>query len=240
MSETFSSPVPRSDAMRPPAALDVELVGDLVCPFCYLGKRRLDAAMQFVHGPRRLGWYPYQLNPDMPVEGQAFEQYLQKRFGSKAAVQPVFDKLKAEGREVGIEFAFDKLKHIPNTLPAHQVLYLAETRGLDPMPMVEELMSAYLTRGEDIGDRDVLVELAARHGLPADQVSNIIVDEGARSTVLEQENQVRGSGIAGVPGFLMNRRLLLIGAQDVESIVAGFDRAMFGDAEGNEVRAPLH
>ena len=240
MSEAFPNLITGNTDITPPATLNVELVGDLICPFCYLGKRRLDEAKRYVHGPIAVGWYPFQLNPTMPPEGEAFEPYLAKRFGSQGAIQPVLDRLQSEGRDVGIEFRFDRLTHVPNTLPVHQVIQLAESRGTDVMPIVETFMAAYLTEGRDIGDTDVIAELAARHDLDRDLVLQTIADEAARDEVLVREETIRDSGISGVPGFLMNRRLLLVGAQEISGIVQGFDRAMFGDADGKPLEAPLH
>ncbi len=240
MSEAFPNLITANTDVTPPATLNVELVGDLICPFCYLGKRRLDEAKRYVHGPITVGWYPFQLNPAMPPEGEPFDAYLAKRFGSQGAIQPVLDRLQSEGRDVGIEFRFDRLKHVPNTLPVHQVIQLAESRGMDVMPVVETFMFAYLSEGLDIGDADVIAELVAGYGLDRDLVLQTIADESVRDEVLIREETIRDSGISGVPGFLMNRRLLLVGAQEISGIVQGFDRAMFGDADGKPLEAPLH
>ncbi|MEM9402549.1 MAG: DsbA family oxidoreductase [Pseudomonadota bacterium] len=240
MSEAFPNQITGNTDVTPPATLNVELVGDVICPFCYLGKRRLDEATRFVHGPITVGWYPFQLNPTMPPEGESFESYLAQRFGSQGAIQPVLDRLRSEGRDVGIDFRFDRLTHVPNTLPVHQVIQLAESRGMDVMPIVETFMAAYLTDGLDIGDADVIASLVAHHGLDRDSVVHTVADDAARDEVLVREETIRDSGISGVPGFLMNRRLLLVGAQEISGIVQGFDRAMFGDADGKPVEAPLH
>jgi predicted DsbA family dithiol-disulfide isomerase len=223
-----------------PAALTVEFIGDLVCPFSFLGKRRLDEAVSYVHGPMTIGWYPYQINPDMPADGQSFDQYIEARFGSVNAIQPVLDRLRSEGRELGIDYRFDRLTRVPNTLGIHQFLQLAEDERADVMSMVDALMSAYLTEGENIDDRDVIVAIGEQHGLRSDVVIPALDDERSRKTVLAREKQIRDSGMSGVPAFLMNRRLLLVGAQEVSGIVEGFDRAMFGDADGQPVDAPLH
>jgi predicted DsbA family dithiol-disulfide isomerase len=133
--------------------LHVEVIADLVCPFCYIGKRRLDQAMRAVQGPSEVSWFPYQLNPDMPENGMSMEEYLSMRFGSPANVQPVLDQLAADARRENVELCFDRIEHVPNTLRAHQVMYLAETRRKDQSALAEELMTAFFRRGEDIGDR---------------------------------------------------------------------------------------
>jgi len=223
-----------------PAALSVDFIGDLVCPFSFLGKRRLDEAVSYVHGPLSVNWYPYQINPDIPTDGQSFDQYIEARFGSIDAIQPVLDRLQDEGRDLGIDYRFDRLTRIPNTLGIHQFLQVAENERADVMRLVDELMSAYLTDGEDIDDRDLIVTLGEKYGLRSDIVVPALNDEKTRDTVLAREQQIRDSGMSGVPAYLMNRRLLLVGAQEVSSIVEGFDRAMFGDEDGQPVEATLH
>lgn len=240
MSERISNIVSARGARAPRAALHVEVVADLVCPFCYLGKRRLDTALGAVRGPWDVSWYPFQLNPEMPVAGLAFDDYLTSRFGSLANVEPVLEGLAAEGRAEGIELRFDRIKCVPNTLPAHQVMYLAETAGVDQSALAETLMAAFFTEGKDIGDFDTLVELAGRHGIGPDEVARAVNDEAIRRAVQTREAQVRASGISGVPGFLLNRRLLLVGAQEPDAIVNAFDRAMFGEGTDELVSPALH
>lgn len=240
MSAIFTNIVRVNDRVAPTAALHVEVIADFVCPFSYLGKRRFDDAMRAVHGPSDVSWYPFQLNPDMPQDGMSLEDYLTQRFGSPAGIQPVLDRLKAEGRQASIDFHFEQVTHVPNTLAAHQVMYRAETQGKDQSALAEEFMSAFFVRGENIGETDVLVELAGRHGLDATDVVRVIEDDAARQVVLTREAQVRASGISGVPGFLLNRRLLLIGAQTTDNMVNAFDHAMFGEGDEEIVSPALH
>lgn len=240
MSERLSNVVSKSGRIVPGAALHVEVIADLICPFCYLGKRRLDAALHAVQGPFDVSWFPWQLNPDLPAEGISYEDYLTRRFGDPSNVLPVLESLAEEGGQMGIGFRFDQLKRVPNTLKAHQLMYLAETEGRDQSALAEELMSAFFERGEDIGDPKVLVELAARHGLAADDVLRVIDDEAAKQIVVTREGQVRSSGISGVPGFLLNRRLLVVGAQEADAIINAFDRAMFGEGTDGLVSPALH
>ncbi len=240
MSERLSNTVPGPAPLAQGAALCVEVIADLACPFCFLGKRRLFSALRAVQGPYEVRWIPWQLNPEMPGEGMSFEEYLSARFGDTAAVAPVLESLTAEGHEDGIAFRFDRMKRVPNTLKAHQLMYLAETRGLEQSALAEELMSAFFERGEDIGDPDVLMDLAGRHGLASDEVQRVVGDEAAKQVVVAREGQVRASGIAGVPGFLLNRRMLMIGAQESDAMVNAFDRAMFGEGTDELVSPALH
>ncbi len=240
MSDTYSSIASASTRPAGIGALRVEVIADLVCPFCFIGKRRLDAAMRAVHGPVETSWYPYQLNPQMPDNGMTLTDYLTERFGTPRAVQPTLDHLKAEGSTHGIAFDFDRIERVPNTLAAHQLMHLADSRGMDQAALADSLMSAFFEHGRDIGDREVLIDIARPYGLSEESVIQVIEDRGIREAVLHREKQVRDSGIGGVPGFLLNRRLLVVGAQDIDSLINAFDRAMFG--EGNdEVESPaLH
>ena len=240
MSQTQSNIVRSSDPVTPTAALHVEVIADLICPFCFLGKRRLDAALENVQGPREVSWHPWELNPTMPQSGMSFEDYLGQRFGSVAAVQPVLDRLVTEGARLGIDFRFDRIDTVPNTLLAHQLMYLAETQGANQSRLADDLMRAFFTDGRNIGDPDVLVDIARRHGLKPDDVDRVLEDDVARQVVLTKEAQMRASGIAGVPGFLLNRRLLLVGAQDADNMVNAFDRAMFGEGTDQLVSPALN
>lgn len=240
MSERLTNNLTAAERMAPGAALHVEVIADLACPFCYLGKRRLATALRAVHGPHDVTWLPWQLNPDMPADGLSLDDYLTRRFGSPANVEPILESLSAEGKGAGIEFRFDRMTRVPNTLKAHQLMYLAEAEGRDQSALAEGLMSAFFERGEDIGTTNVLVEQAGNHGLRPDDVMRVIGDDASRQIVATREGQVRASGITGVPGFLLNRRLLIVGAQEADAMVNAFDRAMFGEGTDLLVSPALH
>jgi predicted DsbA family dithiol-disulfide isomerase len=120
---------PDCDDPRSLATLEVDMIADLVCPWCYLGKRRLDDALLAVHGPTTLTWYPFQLNPDMPASGMPFDEYLAHKFGNPDALQPALNELVTAGKAEGINFRFDRMNRVPNTLNAHRLMRLAETEG---------------------------------------------------------------------------------------------------------------
>ncbi|MEO1203694.1 MAG: DsbA family oxidoreductase, partial [Pseudomonadota bacterium] len=191
------------------ALLTVDAIGDVACPFSFLGKRRLDKALEAVQGPVEKNWYPWQLNSELPADGMAFDEYLVERFGSAEAVEPVLENLKREGKAVGIDFRFDRIERMPNTLRAHQLLYLAESRGLDAVAMADDILSAFFEQGRDIGDVEVLAKIGLRHGILTGDVIAATENEKTRAAVLACERQVRESGVAAVPAFLLNRRLLV-------------------------------
>ncbi len=240
MSETLSGIVRSNNRVNPTASLHVEVIADLVCPFSFIGKRRFDAALKAVQGPSDVSWYPYQLNPDIPKGGLPFDVYLTRRFGSPANVDPVLEHLVQEGNEAGIEFRFDKIRHVPNTLSVHQLMQLAETLGKDQSALAEDLLSAFFEQGRNIGDRAEMIDIAAPHGIAAADVVKAIDSDQVRQVVVTREAQVRSSGLSGVPGFLINRRLLVVGAQDTNNIVNAFDRAMFGEGTDQLLSPALH
>jgi len=240
VSETLSNTVRSNDRINPTAALHIEVIADFVCPFSYLGKRHLDEALTAVQGPSDVSWYPFQLNPEMPAAGQSFDDYLTTRFGSPANIEPVLEHLTAEGAGVGIEFHFERITHVPNTLPMHQLMQLAETIGVNQTALAEDLMSAFFEQGRNIGASDVLADIAARYGISAAETHKATTNDQLRQLVVSREAQVRASGLAGAPGFLLNRRLLVVGAQPTENMVNAFDRAMFGEGTDALISPALH
>ncbi|MGI9238681.1 MAG: DsbA family oxidoreductase [Woeseiaceae bacterium] len=240
MSERLANIVRGDDRFATTASLNVEIIADFVCPFCFVGKRRFDEALKAVQGPTDISWYPFQLNPEIPVEGLPFDEYLTSRFGSPANVEPALLHLATEGRASGIKFRFDKIQHVPNTLPIHQLMHFAETNQLNPSALAEDLLSAFFEQGRNIGDRRELIDIAGRYDISAGATKEAIESEEIRQLVLAREKQVRGSGIAGVPGFLLNRRLLVVGAQSTDTFVNAFDQAMFGEGTDALISPALH
>jgi predicted DsbA family dithiol-disulfide isomerase len=240
MSETLSNIVRGNNQLTRMAALHVEVIADFVCPFSFIGKRRLDEALTAVKGPSGINWYPFQLNPDIPPEGLPFDVYLTKRFGNPANLDPVLEHLVEEGKEAGVGFRFDKIRHVPNTLPVHQVMQRAESLGLNQSAFADDLMAAFFEEGQNIGERGVLIDIAGRHGMTASETCEAIGSDQVRQVVVQREAQVRSSGLMTAPGFLLNRRLLVVGAQPTESLVTAFDRAMFGEGTDSLVSPALH
>ena len=155
-------------------------------------------------------------------------------------VEPVLEYLVEEGKELGIDFRFDAIHQVPNTVRAHQLMQLAETVGADRTAIADDLFTAFFEKGKDIGDRGVLIRIAKKHGLSAGEVIRAIDSDQIRQVVVVREAQVRNSGLTATPGFLLNRRLLVVGAQDTDSIVNAFDRAMFGEGTDTIESPALH
>ncbi len=222
------------------ATLRVDMIADLVCPWCFLGKRRLDAALNAVHGPSVFRWLPYQLNPDMPAEGMVFDEYLASKFGNPASVQPGLDELTRQGKEEGIRFRFDLIKRIPKTLDGHRLLAYAAEQGADVGKVADSILSSFFEEGLDVGEREVLLNIGNDHGVQRLGLIHALEDDALRDKVLKQEAEVRRGGVSGVPDFLINDRLFVIGAQPTAVLVDAFDRAMFGDESERPVSDSLH
>jgi len=223
-----------------PAILQVDVIADLVCPWCYLGKKRLDDALNAVHGPRVVSWFPFQLNPGMPVEGMPFEEYLASRFGDPVRLEPAMAELASSARQEGVDLRFDLISRVPNTLNAHRLMHFASARGADTSKLAERLLAGFFGQGLDISDPDVLAVLGSEAGLGNMDVLTSLEDERSRDIVLGKEAQLRKSGVTGVPDFLVNKRLFVVGAQRTDNLVAVFDRAMFGAESDLPVSPTVH
>ncbi|MDH4074070.1 MAG: DsbA family oxidoreductase [Gammaproteobacteria bacterium] len=223
-----------------PAILQVDVIADLVCPWCYLGKKRLDDALSAVHGPSVVSWLPFQLNPEMPPEGMPFEEYLASRFGDPVRLEPAMAGLAAAARGEGVDLRFDLISRVPNTLNAHRLMHFAGTRGVDTPALAGRLLAGFFGQGLDISDPDVLAVLGSESGLGSMEIMAELEDEHSKDIVLAKEAQLRNSGVTGVPDFLVNKRLFVVGAQRTDSLVAVFDRVMFGPESDLEVSATVH
>ncbi|MGI9205489.1 MAG: DsbA family oxidoreductase [Woeseiaceae bacterium] len=232
--------ISNSGQLSAPATLQVDVIADLACPWSYLGKRRLDSALSSVHGPSIVTWYPYQVNPDMPAAGMAFEEYLATKFGDPTTLEPALEELTDAGKSEGIDFRFDLITHVPSTLDAHRLMNLAESQSADTSYLADLILKAFFSAGQDISDREVLIEIAAQAGLGHNEVLTTLKDDRSKNIVLSQEAQVRQSGVVGVPDFLVNKRLFVVGAQRTENLVNVFDRAMFGAESDLPTSETLH
>jgi predicted DsbA family dithiol-disulfide isomerase len=203
-------------------AVQIEIISDVVCPWCYIGKRRLEAALSRAGAQVEVTWRPFQLNPGLPEEGMEREAYVRRKFG--AAGPGLYARVAAVGAAVGIPFAFERIARQPNTLAAHQLIALAAP-GAQQDAMVETLFRAYFLEGADLTSRSVLTALAARAGLDPAAAQACLEDEAARQAVVEADGAARDLGVEGVPFFIFGRRLAVSGAQEPEVLVQAIERA---------------
>lgn len=226
-------------ATQTPASLRIDVIADFVCPWSYIGKQRLDEALASVFGPVQVSWHPFQLNPDMPEDGMAFEEYLRSKFGDPEALEPALEQLTRLGAAQGLELRFDRIQRVPSTRAAHRLMKLAESEGRQS-ELAAQLYRAFFTGGEDIGRRDVLLEIARRAGLPGEAAVRQLDDETADRIVLAEEAEARKAGVTGVPDFMINKRLFVVGAQSTATLLDAFDRAMFGEDSDLPVSGTVH
>jgi predicted DsbA family dithiol-disulfide isomerase len=213
--------------------IEVGLIADLACPWCYLGLVRLDRARAMRPAlPVRLRWWPFFLNPQMPLEGMDRQAYLRAKFGGQANAQNIYARILESGRADGVEFAFERMPRTPNTLRAHRLILLAEQQGLAE-PMIRTLFQALFIDGRDIGDPGQLIELAAATGLDPDEVARFLASAEGESEVAAGHRQAEEFGVRGVPVFVVDREHAIAGAQPPE-VLAG----LLGLAHAERARAP--
>jgi predicted DsbA family dithiol-disulfide isomerase len=208
--------------------LAVDVVSDVVCPWCFIGKRRLEGALALYARARpdapapTVTWRPFQLNPGLPAEGMPRDEYVARKFGARG--RAVYDRVAMIGREVGIDFAFDRITRQPNTLAAHSLIDLAATQGLQSAAK-EAFLRAYFLDGVDLNVRANLVAIATSAGLDRAAVEARLDDPQAREAVAAADAHAREVGIEGVPFFIFNRRLAVSGAQPSEVLLEAMRQA---------------
>ncbi len=215
----------------------LDVYSDTVCPWCYIGKRRLDKVMATPAGEGvETHWRAYQLYPQIPAEGVDRDAYMKARFGEGARPSRIYEQIVREGESEGIEFRFDRIKRMPNTFDAHRLVSLAAEHGVQNA-MMEALFRAYFCEGEDVGELEVLTHTAANVGLDTDDVHDYLAGDRG-SAVVERELQWgRAAGISGVPCFILERELAMPGAQDSQTLGMFFERVKEKLASGEIERA---
>lgn len=205
--------------------IQIDIVSDIVCPWCYIGKRRLERALAL--RPEfgfQIGWRPFQLNPDMPSEGMDREQYLNLKFGGSDRARRIYNSVRQAGTEEGIPFAFEAIRRQPNTTDAHRLIRWAAAEGAQDA-VVENLFRVYFTDGADLGDRDVLLAVASQCGLEEAEIARCFAEDIDRDLVHREEAVARRLGINGVPCFIVERKYAVSGAQDPSVLLQVFDLA---------------
>ena len=209
-----------TDAME---ALTIEVVSDVVCPWCYIGKRRLEAALDLYAKAKpdapapKVSFHPFQLNPDLPPEGMLRADYVARKWGGRSSAE-VYARVSGVGQGVGIDFEFDRIVRQPNTKPAHALITLAAEHGVQPA-VKEAMMRAYFIDGRDLTDIDTLVEVAQRAGLDPKRAREHLADPDALCAVDAADLEARRIGVEGVPFFIFNHRYAVSGAQEAQTLL---------------------
>lgn len=211
------------------AQLNIEIISDVVCPWCYIGKRRLEQALELRSTGQpnaaapQVTWRPFQLNPDLPAAGIARDEYLARKFGA-ARAHEIYARVSAVGREVGIPFAFDRIVRQPNTLAAHSLIRLAQTQGVQNA-VVEALFRAYFVDAVDLTNLTQLTEVAVAAGLERAATVCCLSDDESRRSVADEDGRARAGGIEGVPFFIFNDRYAVSGAQQPQVLLDAMNAA---------------
>jgi len=214
--------------------LTIEIVSDVVCPWCFIGTRRLAAAVALIRKELpdfqyRAVWRPFFLNPDTPPEGEPYLPFLLSKFGSQEKVEGIFSRVRAAGEPYGITYAFEKIALRANTLNAHRLLHRAQTLNPDPAKvdaLVERLFSANFQRGEHIGDLAVLTAIAVECGYPADEIAAYLASDADADLVQAADAAVRAKGITMVPTFILPGNQVIVGAEDPAILAEAIRKAL--------------
>ena len=199
-------------------ALTVDVVSDIVCPWCFIGKRKLEVALGEINSSDpslgvEVRWHPFQLNPDLPPDGIPRASYVERKFGGAARADDVYGRVTKAGEAVGIPFRFDRIERQPNTFDGHRLIAWAQQQG-DATALVERLFSAFFLDGRRIGDRDELARLAAECGWSQRDAHAMLESDAMREAVENESREALDVGIQGVPFFIFNGSIAISGAQD--------------------------
>src|ERR1022692_4827380 len=189
--------------------LSTDVLSDVICPWCYIGKRRLEKALAALDRHEvRVRWLPFQLNPQMPKEGVSRREYRTKKFGSRERSLELDAKMVAVGETEGIHFAFDRIERTPNTLDAHRLIWLAEKHGVQDA-VVEALFRAYFTEGRDISNRQTLIDVVAEAGLDRSKGEGVLNGDDGMEALREADELTQRFRVVGVPFFIVNGKITL-------------------------------
>ena len=210
--------------------MQLDVVSDTVCPWCYIGKKRLDQAL-VMHGGDgiTLAWRPFQLDASIPEGGVDRKAYMEKKFGAERA-RTVGNTIRELGEAAGITFRFEKIERSPNTLNSHRLVRWAGTAGCQN-EMVDILFRRYFEDGEDVGSHDVLLDAANEAGMDVDIVRDLLSKDADKELIRKEDALARQMGIQGVPSFVINSQWVLVGAQEPETLVRMFDKLLAREAE---------
>lgn len=206
--------------------LRIDVVSDVVCPWCFVGKRQLEQALERFRTDHPgteidVRWHPFQLNPGLPAEGVDRAEYLRKKFGI-ADTERIYANVRRAGAEVGLALDIESIARQPNTLQAHALLEAAASSGCQDA-LAEALFAAYFLQGRDLTDPSVLRTIAGSAGLGAPAIDRALSDAEAHAEVTQADERARAAGVRGVPCFIVNQRAAVSGAQGADAILEAID-----------------
>lgn len=198
--------------------IEIEIFSDIVCPWCFIGKARLDAVLETSVGEGiSLRWRPYQLQPEIPAEGLDRADYLSRRYGAQADLAKAPERILQEAEAEGLNLRYDLIERMQNTRLAHQVLSFSYPFGVQHA-LAQVLFEAYFCRGVDVGDVSQLLIAAEQVGLPVKPLQTYLAENQGLTELEQQRERATDLGLSGVPGYYFADRFLLPGAQDQETM----------------------
>jgi predicted DsbA family dithiol-disulfide isomerase len=210
--------------MKALTKVKIDVFSDAVCPWCFVGKRRLEKALAALAKDREftVEWHPFELNPTLAPEGVSRQEHLARKFGGAEVLKNMDARMKEVGAGEGIAFQQEKILRTPNTFDAHRLIWFAGRAGRQDA-VVEALFRAYFTEGRDIGDRAVLAAVAGESGLDASRAAAFLAGEEGRAEVRAAEAKIRAAGIRAVPFFVINGETFVEGAEAPETFIQAIE-----------------
>ena len=212
---------------EPTPTVQIDVISDVICPWCYIGKHRLEQGLAMLDGDVEIDvrWRPFELNPTMPTEGMDRDAYCERKFGSVERARQLYANVAANAEADGLPMAVDRIARMPNTRGAHRLIGYAEKRGTQN-DIVDALFAAYFIDGRDIGDPAILIEIATAAGFDAAAIDALLKDDAADGLIAGQEREADAMGVHGVPAFVFNGKLLFSGAQDPKTVALAIEHAI--------------
>jgi predicted DsbA family dithiol-disulfide isomerase len=216
--------------------LKIDIVSDVVCPWCVIGFRNLKKAIKELENELsfKISWRPYELHPEIPSNGYDKELYMQQKFGPNSG-KGAYDEIIQIGKDLNFDFNFSKSKRIPNTFLAHRLLWYSEHKSLQN-ELSEALFYAYFTEGQDVGSVKILTNIAAKIGLDALEVRTFLESENGTNEVEDQERESLEKSIGAVPTYIINNQYILQGGQQPETFVAFLRKIQSKEIEKQNVQ----
>ena len=223
-----------SATQHSPLRMPIDVVSDVVCPWCFIGKRRLEKALELrPEIAAEVRWRPYFLNDWIPREGIDRDTYLETKFGSVERYRAIAERVAAAARSDGLHYQLDNIKRQPNTLDCHRLILWARNTS-DPGRMKQRLMELYFSEGADLTDTEVLVRAAVECGMDGDVIRKLLASDADVERIEREANTAKEAGVSGVPCFIFGGVLAVAGAQDPAYLANAIDRA---GAAGPEAEA---
>lgn len=204
------------------------MFSDTICGWCYIGKERLKQALREVGGNGiKVTNLPFQLNPDMPMEGMDRIQYIKKKFGSIENAKPMYDNMILQGQQENLEIKLDKIKKTPNTVKSHLLIDYAKLNKVEN-EIMDSIFESYFFKAKDIGDENVLLEIAKKHDLDIKGLEKFITQKENLQKIDKLDTIAKQMGISGVPFYIFNDKISISGAETVENLTKAINKSLNG------------